>query len=68
MVEGLMYKPSMIVRITCNSLVAAILGGSIAYLAWLLGAPQWLALLVGASLVALYGVMWLGSMDDSNNA
>ena len=63
-----MHKPLMIVRVTCNSLVAAILGGSVAYGLCLLGAPQWLALLVGASLVALYGVMWFGSMDDSNNA
>ena len=56
------------VRIAANLLLASTLAGITAYTVWLCGAPQWAAIIFGCAILAVYGLMWFGSLDDNHNA
>jgi hypothetical protein len=61
-------KVNPIVRVVANAMMACVLAGSTAYVAWLCGVPQWASLVFGALVLVGYGLMWLGSMEDNRNA
>lgn len=55
-------------RLAANGLASATIAGVISYVSWLLGTPQGWALLEGVVALALYWLMWLGSLDDPRNS